>query len=116
MMQTELRQKGIDGANLYPSTAASISQLRGCDVIVASGNQQGHSRKPIQKLCAVRWAGKALQQLLQHKAGCKDRLARFDSLDQAPHFQAGRRRIAPECTRPNAGVDENAQSRMRSAL
>jgi hypothetical protein len=57
-----------------------------------------------------------LKKLLQDQPGCKDRFASFDDSNERAHFHRGRGRIASECERPDAGIDENAQSRARSFL
>jgi len=116
MMQAQLCQNCINGLNLHPGTATAISQVRSCNVIVSRGNEQGDSRKTVQDLFAIARTRKALQKLLQDEASGKNRLAGLDRLNQRPHLFCRRGRAAPQRKGPNASINEDAQSRVRSAL
>ena len=59
---------------------------------------------------------KPLQKLLYHQTGRNDCIAGGDCTIEGLHLGHLRRRIATERERPNTGVDEQSQSRERSAL
>jgi hypothetical protein len=116
MTKAKLRQQRIDGSNLQARAPTAVSELRGPNVIVAIRHDERHGGKPIQNLCAGFRTREALQQLLQDKAGRQDRLAGIKGAKQRLHLGRWSGRIAPERQRPDAGIDEEAQSRARSAL
>jgi hypothetical protein len=111
----QLCQQGIDRSDLHAAASAAIAQLRCPNVILSTGNQQGNGSKPGQYSIAGLWGREALKKLLQDKAGRENCLAAVVGLDQSPCLRR-RRRIAPKGQRPRAGINEQAQSRLRSAL
>jgi hypothetical protein len=79
--KAELCQEGIDCSDLYAGTTATISQLRGVDVVIAIGHKKRYRRKPIQDLGAGSRAEKALKQLLKDEARRHQRFTRFKGVD-----------------------------------
>ena len=116
MTNAKLGEQGIDGSDLHAGAAAAVSQVRGLDVIAAVGNQERHGGEAIEYLRAGFRAREALLKFLEDEARRQDRLAGFDRPDQRPHLHGRGRRITQKRKRPDAGVDEEAQSRARSAL
>jgi hypothetical protein len=116
MPDAKLRQQGIDRTDLDTASPASVSQCGRVDVIAAVRGQERQSGEPRNDLFARSWAGKALQQFLKYQAGRQNRLTSADRLAQCGYFRERRRHVTSESQRPNAGIDEQAQSRLRSAL
>ncbi len=116
MANAELRQERIDRSDLDAGTTTTVPQLRRSDVILAIRHKQRHRGKSIQNLRAGARSGKALQQLLEHEARGQQRIAGFDRANQHPQCRGLRRGVTPQRQRPNAGIDEQAQSRARSVL
>jgi hypothetical protein len=112
----QLGQQSIDSADLYASPAAIIPQLGGPDMIVAIGTQERKRGESIEYSVPRPWSREALQQLLQDKAGRKDSLPLGKGSRQGDDLSRRLRLIAPEGKGPDAGVNEEAQSRFRSAL
>jgi hypothetical protein len=48
----ELREKSVDGSNLYASTAADVTKFRRIDVILSVRHQQGQSSESFNDLLA----------------------------------------------------------------
>jgi hypothetical protein len=57
-----------------------------------------------------------LKEFLKDKRGRQDGFAAFDGANQCANFRSLRGNIAAVRERPNAGIDEEAQSRERSFL
>jgi len=112
----ELRQQSVDRPDLNAAAATPVSQLRGIDVIAAIGNQKRQGSKSIHNSPAIPRSGKPLQKLLQHEAGGENCLAGFDGTDQPVYLGHRGGRIAAHRQRPHAGIDKQAQLRVRSAL
>ncbi len=109
-------EQSVNRSDLDARTAAAVLQLGGPDVIVSVRNNEGNGRKAFKNLLTSRWSGKALQDLLQHQAGGDHGVSGFECPDQCAHFFGRRRTIASQRQRPYTGVDEQRQSRERSAL
>jgi hypothetical protein len=84
--QTELRQQRLDGADLNAAAPEFVSQFGCVDVVSPVSNQERQRREPIEDLHTVLRSGKALQKLLQNKAGGHELLAGFDGADQLAPF------------------------------
>lgn len=112
----QLRQKRVDRRDLHAISAAMVSQLRRIDMIVAIRNDEGQGGKALDNPGTAFRPGKALKKLLQDKAGRQKRFAVPDGFNQRPDFRPLRWLIPPQGKRPDAGVDEKAQLRWRSAL
>lgn len=112
----ELGEQSVDGAELYSATPAVVPEVGGGDVIVAFGTQEGQGGEAVDDGGASARAAEALEELLEHQARREDRLAGAQS--RAKTFHLGRCVwcIATQRERPHARVDEQAQSRDRSAL
>lgn len=115
-MDAKLCQQSIDRSDLNAAAAAFVSQRRGFDVVAPVGKQKRERGKSIQYSLAVSRARKALKELLQNEAGGEERVAGFDRTNQFAHFTGRGGRIAPQGQGPNAGIDKEAQWRVRSAL
>ena len=116
MVETELRQKRVDGSDLDAGATTSIPQLRGRDVVVSIWNQERQGRKPIQDLRPRPWAREPLQKLLQDETRRENRLAGLEGTNQLAHFLSRRGRIASQRERPHTRIDEQVQARERSDL
>jgi hypothetical protein len=116
MAQTELREERVDGANLNTAASAFVSQFGCVHMVSPLGNQERQRSKPIEDLHTVPRSGKALQKLLHNEAGGHKLLAGFDGANQFDPFARQGGRIASESQRPDAGIDQEAQRRERSAL
>jgi hypothetical protein len=112
----KLSQQGIDCSDLNTATATLVSQLRGVNVVAPVGHQQRQGGKPIHYSPAIPRSGKTLQKLLQHQAGREYCLTRFEGPNQPVNLGHRRGRIPPQRQRPYAGIDKQAQLRVRSAL
>src|SRR5262249_24118311 len=109
-------EESVNRSNLYPGAPTAIPQIGGLDMIIAIRDEKRYCRKAIHNLRTGLRTRKTLQDLLQDQASCNDRLARFNRPSRRLHFGHRRRRIAPERQRPDTGVNEEGQSRRRSAL
>jgi hypothetical protein len=116
MSEAKLRQQSVDCANLNSTAPTPIFQRGGVDVIVSSRRQQRQGGKALNYLGAVPWPRKSLQKFLKHKAGGQNRLACNERPPQCLCLWDRSRHVAPEGQRPHAGIDKQAQSRLRSAL
>ena len=112
----QLRQKRVDRPDLHALSAAVISQFRRMDVIVAIRDDERQRRKALDELGPAFGSGEALQKFLQDKARRQNYFAAFDGSHQHPDFYPTGRLVPPQRERPDAGVDEEAHSRLRSAL
>jgi hypothetical protein len=116
MPDAQPSEKSVNRSDLDAAAATLVSQRCSFDVIIAIRYQQGHGGKPADDLVAGLGAGEPLQELLQDEAGGYERLIVPDGLDQDCHLYRVRQVIAPECERPNACINKERQSRVRSAL
>lgn len=116
MANAELRQDGIDRANLQTGPTTAISQFRGSDMILPVRRQQRQRREPIDDVFPRSRTGEALQQFLQDQPRSQDRCATFEGIAQRLYFWSQRSLVAPEGKRPYAGIDEQTHRRERSAL
>jgi hypothetical protein len=112
----ELRNHGVNGADLQSGTTTSIAQICGVDVILPVRSQERQGRKPVNDVLACARAGKSLQQFLQDEACDHDGLTAFESVAQHAHLRGGRGLVAAECKRPDSGIDKQGHRRERSAL
>jgi hypothetical protein len=85
-------------------------------VVASIGHEERQRGKSIQDPYAIPWPRKALQQLLENQAGYQQRLACLYGAHQFARFGPWGRRVASERERPDAGIDKQAQCRVRSAL
>ena len=104
--QTELREQRVDGADLNAASPAGVSQLGRLDMVAPVRNQQRQCGEAIEDLRAIPRSGEALQKLLKDEPGRHEFLARFYCTDQLASFVGRCGRVAPECQRPDAGIDE----------
>jgi len=116
MTDAKLRQESVDRPDLDAGAATDIAQIRCANVILPVGHKKRHRREAIQNLCSRFRPGKALQQLLQHETGRQQCFAGLDRADQRAQWRRIDRTIPPQGQRPDAGINEQAQSRARSAL
>lgn len=116
MTDAELCQESVNRSDLHTCASANVPQVGGPDVILSIRDKKRQGGKTIQNSCPGLRPGKALQKFLENETRRQKRLARFDRANQCSHRRVLHRRVAPECQRPDAGVDEQAQSRARPAL
>lgn len=116
MAQAKLREQNVNCASLNACSPAVIPQLSGFDMIVAIRRQERYRGKSLQNLRASSWARETRQKLLKDEARGKQHLAHLDGLNERPHFLGRGWLVATKRQRPDAGVDEESQSRARSAL
>ena len=112
----KLRQQCVDRTDLNTAPATSVSQLGGIDVVLPGRRQKRQRREAIEDPLGRSGPGKALQKLLQNQAGGEQRLTGLSRAHQFAYFRRREGRIAAKCQRPDAGIDEQAQWRERSAL
>ena len=112
----KLGKQRVHSADLHAVSPAAVAQLSRLDMVAPVRNQQRQRSEAIEDARSVPWTGKPLQQFLQHQPRRRELFTGTDSADQLSNFRWLGRRIAPERERPNASVDEKAQSRRRSAL
>jgi hypothetical protein len=115
-MDTKLREDGIDCPDLNACSPAAVSQCRSLNMILAIRHDERHRGETVQNLCVGFWARETLEQLLEDQTRGEEHLACLKSADECLHFLGWRGRVAPVSERPNASIDEEAQSRLRSAL
>jgi hypothetical protein len=116
MAQAKLREQSVNCASLNACSPAVIPQSSGFDMIVAIGRQERYRGKSLQNLRASFWARETLQKLLKDEARGKQHLAYLDGLNERLHFLGRGRLVATKRQGPHTGIDEESQSRARSAL
>jgi hypothetical protein len=109
-------EKRVDRPDLHALSAAVVPQLGRIDVIVAVRHDEGQRRKALDDLGPALGPGEALQELLQDEAGRQECFAALKSPHQHPDLGSIGRPVPPQRERPDAGVDEKAHLRWRSAL
>lgn len=113
----ELHQQGIDGADLDPSAVADIADFGCCYVVVLVGLEEGEGGKALHELLSVFWAGKTLEELLEHQSRGEDLLATQESGTEGDHLRHAWLSITAKDQLPDRGVDQQAHRwRSRSAL
>lgn len=116
MSKAKLCQERIDRSNLNTCLPAAVPRRGGLNMIVAIRHNERYRGKAVQNLRAGFRTREALQKLLENKACGHEHLACFDGTGERLDLLGLRRRVTPKRERPNAGIDEEAQSRLRSAL
>ncbi len=116
MPNAELRQQRVNCADLDSPTTAVVAKFRGFDVIAPIGDEKSQRTEVFENRFAVLRSGEALEQFLQHKARGENRFSRFKGITESAYLGVGRWTVASERERPYTCVDEQAQSRFRSAL
>ena len=114
--QAQLRQQGVIRAHLHTRASTAIAQFRGSDMILSVRRQQRQGSEPVNDVLARTWSSEALQQLLQDEPGRQNRIPTFECIVQSSHLWGRRGLITAEGKRPDAGIDEQAHPRERSAL
>ena len=112
----QLREESVNCSDLHAASATAISQFGRVDVILAIRRYHWNGRKSFEDLIAGLRACKPLEKILKDEAGRQDNLVGLDCPDQRTDLSRWIRRVAPQRERPDAGVDEEAQSRPRPAL
>jgi hypothetical protein len=112
----QLRQQGVDRADLKPTHSAIVSEICGIDMVPALGHEESERGEAINDCGSRSWPSKSLQELLQDQAGREDRFATSECPPQLRDFQGDVEQVAPQSQRPDTGVDEDAQPRDRSPL
>jgi len=86
MTDAQLRQKRIDRSDPQAGASTAISQRRGLDMIFAVRRQEWKRGESIRDLLLGAWSDEALQELLEHEAGCYDLLSNLDRSRQHAYF------------------------------
>ena len=106
----------VDGADLNAPPPGAIANLRGLEVVVAIGCQEGQGAEACHDRLLVPGTVKSLKELLIDEASGGDELAFGErSLQRADLRHIGWP-VAAQRQRPDARIDEEAQSRERSRL
>ena len=117
MANAELREQGIDSADLDACATATIADFRGLDVVLTIRVEQRKRCKPIDDLGSRARPRESLQQFLQNEPSSQHDLGAFEGVAQRAYLRGGRAAlIAAESKRPDAGIDEHAHERERPAL
>jgi len=116
MTHAQLGEEGIDGANLHAGATAAVSQSRGVDVILPIWGDERQCRELLDYRVTRSRARESLQQFLQDEPGGQDHLVALQGVAQELDVRSTGVRVAPQGKRPDAGVDEQAHLRVRSAL
>ena len=112
----ELRNQGVNRANLQARATTAISQFRGIDVILSVRGQKRQRHEPVNDIFTRPRTGESLQQFLQDQPRGHDRIAPFKAISQRAHLRSRGSSVASERKRPDAGIDEQIHRRERSAL
>jgi len=116
MPDADLREEDIDRPDLYTVSAADVPQFRRRHVVLPVGNDEGKDCESFEDQLSRLGALKSLQQLLENQTGGEQRLVSFDRVTQSGDGRFHADLVAPQRERPDAAVDEQRQSRERSAL
>jgi hypothetical protein len=112
----QLREESVNCSDLHAASATAISQFGRVDMIFAIWRYHWNGGESFEDLIAGLRASKPLEKFLKDEAGRQDDLVGLDCPDQHTDLRPWIRRVAPQRERPDAGVDEEAQSRPRPAL
>ncbi len=112
----ELSEEGIDRTDLKASTTAVVTKVRRGCVIVALGHDQRQRSESIKDLFSRFRTAETLQNLLKNQAGGENRSFVPKSLGQKVHAGMTLTQITAHRKRPDAGINEELQSRDRAAL
>ena len=85
----ELRDHGVDRADLHTGAAAAIAQLRSIDVIHPVRSKQREGRKTVNDVLSRLRARKPLQQFLQDEACNYDCFTAVESVAQYAYLGSG---------------------------
>jgi hypothetical protein len=64
MMDAELGEECVDGADLHPSPTTAVTQFRSGNVIFPAGTEERQSCEPVDDVPSRTRSGEALQQFL----------------------------------------------------
>lgn len=116
MPDAELRNQGIDGAELDTCPATGVSHTGRSHMVFPVRLNQCQRGEPLHDLIACLGTCEALKQFLQHQAGGDDNLRASKCFLQRLHFGFFNLDVTPEGKRPDAGIDQERHLRDRSAL
>lgn len=85
----QLREQGIDGADLHTGAATAVPQLSGPDVIVPVRRKQRQIVEVVDDRLARPRPGEALQKLLQDQPGRDDHIAALQGVAKRTHLGRG---------------------------
>ena len=112
----QLGQERIDGPDLQAPPAAGVPQMGGVDVIPPIGDQERKVAEAFDDPISGSGAAEPLEQLLEDEPRGEDRLSGFQRPREFRHLRSRIRYVASQGERPDAGIDEEAQSRDLSDL
>jgi hypothetical protein len=116
ILDTKLRQKRIDGADLDSAAAAFVSQPRGGDVIFPGRDEECQGLEGVKDLRSIFWPLKTLKHFLKDQTRGENRAAALEELREVLDFSRTRGSIAAQGEGPDAGVDEEVHFLERSFL
>ncbi|MEM9595906.1 MAG: hypothetical protein AAGD06_16660 [Acidobacteriota bacterium] len=114
--QTELGHERVDGAQLDPTPSASIAKLGGLDVVAAIRDDHGKSPETLDQDPSLLGSADSLQQLLEDQARRQDGFSSLQGLPEAQRLRAAVGSIPAKGQGPDASIDKEAQSLLRSDL
>ncbi len=85
-------------------------------MILPVGLNQWQRAESVKDRFGCLGATESLQQFLEHQACRDDRISAIESFAQGNDFFGFNRTIAPQCQRPDAGIDQKRHDLERSAL
>jgi hypothetical protein len=112
----ELGEDRVDGSDLKTSSAGSVSELRGVEVILAIWCHEGQRAEARHDSVLVASAAEPLQELLVDEAGRDDEHASCKRSFQSANLGRLGGGIAPKRKGPDARIYEERQLRERSRL
>ena len=116
VMEAEMREQGVDGPELDAVTPAGVAEIGGRDMVIAVRHDHRQRREVRHDSVTGLGAAEALEKLLKDEPGREHRVPGCKRLPQTIGFGSVARGVPPEGERPDAGVDEEAHPRERSAL
>ena len=112
----KLRVEHVDGSCLHAFASARISELSCGYVVFPIRYDQGEGGEVSHNGLPSRRARESLKKLLEDQARGENRLACLKGLFKPTNLGTRRWGISAQGQRPDAGVDEGAHWRERSAL
>jgi len=96
MTNAELRDHGVDRADLQAGAAAAIAQLRSVDVILPIRADQWQGGKAFDDVLARTWTSETLKQFLQNEPCRHDDIVTLEGVAQRAYLRAGGILVSPE--------------------
>jgi hypothetical protein len=113
---TQLREQGVDSADLSARAAAQVPQVCRFYVILSVRNEKRQRSKALDDVLASFRPGESLEELLQDEAGGNYDFGPFEGSSQQVNLRHAGRSVSAKGERPDARVDEQTHRRARAAL